>query len=73
VAVDLAANKIDTVGGNVLQSVTRRSLKLNAAHRLSASYDPDRAARNARHCAQGTSCGRENFNVQYWGVLLQLQ
>ncbi len=73
VAVDLAANKIDTVGGNVLQSVTRRSLKLNAAHRLSASYDPDRAARNARHCAKGTSCGRENFNVQYWGVLLQLQ
>lgn len=74
IEVDLAANKMDTVGGNVLQSVTRRSLKLNAAHRLSRSHHPDaNPSRERRPCAVGKACSRENFNLQYWSVLLQLQ
>lgn len=77
VDIDIAANKIDTVGGNVLQSVTRRTLNLNASHHLSDSYRPDRvvarAGRVNSNCVHDRLCNRENFNVQYWSVLLQVK
>ncbi|MBC7502807.1 MAG: DUF2272 domain-containing protein [Herminiimonas sp.] len=74
IEVDLAANKMDTVGGNVLQSVTRRTLKLDAANRLSRTHHPDASpAPPSQPCAIGKACTRENFNLQYWSVLLQLK
>jgi hypothetical protein len=74
VAVDTAAKKIETVGGNVVQSVARRTLKLNQANMLSASHDPDRQSpRKNAECARDNTCEGANLNVQYWGVLLQLQ
>lgn len=73
VEVDAGAKKIETVGGNVVQSIARRRLRLNEENRLSLSHDP------ARHpVTAGSACGRDstcedgNLNLQYWGVLLQL-
>jgi hypothetical protein len=74
-SVDAHAHKIETVGGNVLQSVALRKLKLNAANLLSRSYDPDRQQRGAqaRACAEDPSCTQANLNIEYWGVLLKLR
>jgi hypothetical protein len=67
VGVDLSALKIDTVGGNVIQSVAMRKLNLNEAGVLSDKHDPDAAA-------QGQGHGRaDNLNLEYWSVLLQLK
>lgn len=72
--VDLAARKIDTIGGNVLQSVARRRLRLNEANVLSGNHSPllfspeDDAA-----CLLQKNCRRQNVNLQYWSVLLQLK
>ena len=74
VAVDTDAKRIETVGGNVVQSVARRKLKLNQANLLSASHDPDRqSSRQNRECARDNTCEGANLNVQYWSMLLQLQ
>lgn len=74
VEVDLAARKIETIGGNVLQSVTRRRLKLNGARTLSDSHSPERFVPGKKgDCQHDAGCRRENFNAQYWGVLLQLK
>ncbi|MET0962253.1 MAG: DUF2272 domain-containing protein [Noviherbaspirillum sp.] len=74
VEVDTDAKKIETVGGNVVQSVARRRLRLNQANLLSLSHDPDRQprARNSE-CARDNSCEDANLNLQYWSMLLQLQ
>ncbi len=74
VEVDTNAKKIETVGGNVVQSVARRKLKLNQANLLSASHDADRqSSRQNSECARDNTCEGANLNVQYWGMLLQLQ
>lgn len=74
VEVDVAARKFETIGGNVLQSVTQRRLKLNEAKALSDNHNPDRIQTNKKiDCAHDPSCRRENFNTQYWAVLLQLK
>ncbi|MBK4735337.1 DUF2272 domain-containing protein [Noviherbaspirillum pedocola] len=72
--VDADARKMETVGGNVLQSVARRKLKLNSAMLLSRSYDPDRSSSSRiRECARDPSCEAANLNMQYWSVLLKLR
>lgn len=74
VHVDLDAAKLDVIGGNVLQSVARRQLKLNEAHVLSASHDPDGVSQQERHaCRNDRPCRKNNLNLQYWNVLLQLK
>ena len=74
VEVDTGAKKMETVGGNVVQSVARRKLKLNQANVLSRSHDPSQQSqRGNRECVRDRSCEEANLNVQYWGVLLQLQ
>jgi hypothetical protein len=74
IEVDTGAKKMELIGGNVLQSVTRRKLKLNAGNRLSESYNPERfnKARN-KDCSADKTCEQPNLNMQYWGVILQLQ
>ncbi|HEY5800386.1 MAG TPA: DUF2272 domain-containing protein [Burkholderiaceae bacterium] len=72
VEVDRAAQKIETIGGNVLQSVTQRRMKLNAAGLLSRGYQAEHY-KPGPACARDPSCGKDNLNVQYWGVLLQLR
>ena len=74
IEVDRNAKKIELVGGNILQSVTRRRLKLNAENLLSAAYNPDRSRKGKDHeCSDDKTCDQANLNLQYWGVLLQLQ
>lgn len=74
VEVDTDAEKIETVGGNVVQSVARRRLRLNEAHVLSLSHDPDRHPVHANSaCARDRTCEESNLNLQYWGMLLQLK
>lgn len=74
IEVDTASKKMEVIGGNVLQSVARRKLKLNAQNRLSVSYDPSRVTAGAyRECARDPACRQPNLNIQYWSVLLQLQ
>ncbi|MGV3654474.1 MAG: DUF2272 domain-containing protein [Noviherbaspirillum sp.] len=70
--VDLDAKKIETVGGNVLQSVVRRKLKLNRENVLSDANLPKRGG-TGRECRRDPSCGQDNLNVQYWAVLLKLR
>jgi hypothetical protein len=74
VNVDVDAKKMDTIGGNVLQSIAMRRLKLNQENLLSETYNPDRfkTSKNTR-CEWDQTCRVPNFNIQYWGVLLQLQ
>ncbi len=74
VEVDLDAKKFEVIGGNVMQSVARRKLKLNADDVLSDSHHLDRYKPEKHHdCEQDKSCTQQNLNLQYWGVLLQLQ
>lgn len=74
VEVDTDAEKIETVGGNVVQSVARRRLRLNQAHLLSLSHDPDRYPVRANSpCGRDRTCEGGNLNLQYWGMLLQLK
>lgn len=74
IEVNKGAKKMELIGGNVLQSVTRRKLKLSADNQVSGSYNPDHLskARN-RACWADKTCQQPNLNVQYWGVLLQLR
>ena len=74
VEVDTDAEKIETVGGNVVQSVARRRLRLNQEDLLSLSHDPDRHRTNKTGaCARDNTCEDDNLNLQYWSVLLQLK
>ena len=74
VEVDTDAEKIETVGGNVVQSVTRRRLRLNQANVLSLSHDRDRhPVRGNSECGRDKTCEDGNLNLQYWGVLMQLK
>ena len=74
VEVDTAAEKMETVGGNVVQSVARRRLRLNQENLLSLSHDPDRRRANKTSaCARDISCEDDNLNLQYWSMLLQLK
>jgi hypothetical protein len=74
VEVDTDAEKIETVGGNVVQSVARRMLRLNQSHLLSLSHDPKRHPVNANSaCGRDRTCEDGNLNLQYWGMLLQLK
>jgi hypothetical protein len=74
VMVDRAASKMETVGGNVLQSVAMRRLKLNRNGLLSSSHY---AGKNGKplpsRCAQDKSCHQSDLNTQRWSVLLQLR
>lgn len=72
VMVDRAASKMETVGGNVLQSVAMRRLKLNQEGVLSSSHFAGAAA-NAlpKECAADRSCHEANLNSRRWSVLLQ--
>lgn len=74
VHVDLNAAKLEVIGGNVLQSVARRQLKLNEAHGLSDWHHPDRLSQREQHACRGERpCRKNNLNLQYWSVLLQLK
>lgn len=74
VEVDTGAKKIETVGGNVVQSVARRMLRLNQSNLLSLSHDPERHPVTANSaCGRDVSCEDGNLNLQYWGMLLQLK
>jgi hypothetical protein len=74
VEVDTDAEKIETVGGNVVQSVARRRLRLNRANLLSLSHDPERHPVTANSaCGRDVTCEDGNLNLQYWGMLLQLK
>lgn len=74
VEVDADAKKMETVGGNVVQSVARRKLKLNQANVLSRSHEPlQQSQRKNSECVRDRSCEEANLSVQYWGVLLQLR
>lgn len=74
VGVDRSARKMDTIGGNVLQSVVRRRLRLNESGVLSGNHSPllfkpeDETA-----CLVRGKCRRQNINLQHWSVLLQLR
>jgi hypothetical protein len=74
VSVDFRAAKMESVGGNVLQSVTRRQLMLNTNGVLSDTHIASRhpiVATSA--CGRDKTCHKENLNLQHWSVLLQLR
>lgn len=73
VMVDRAANKIETVGGNVLQSVAMRRLKLNREGVLSAVHYQDHAERLSVACARDSRCHEPDLSTHRWSVLLQLR
>jgi len=77
VAVDLAASKIESIGGNVEQSVTWRRLMLDADGHLSTRHLMGEQARergpNGRVCSEDASCEKSDLNQQYWGLLLRLR
>ena len=74
VDVDIPARKFDTIGGNVMQAVTRRTLKLNEARVLSRSHQAVQSDAPLDHdCSVRKKCRRQNFNRQYWSVLLRLK
>ena len=75
VKVDRAAAKLESMGGNVEQSVTWRKLMLDENGHLSQRH---RVARqptgpNARECASDDSCTKSDMNQQHWAILLQLR
>ncbi|MBV8500890.1 MAG: DUF2272 domain-containing protein [Paucibacter sp.] len=77
VKVDRKAAKMESMGGNVEQSVTWRKLMLDergmlSTRHLSALHDKPFGP-NAAACADDASCLKSDLNLQYWGVLLQLR
>ncbi len=71
VAVDRPAAKLESIGGNVLQSVTLRRMDLNGVRppALSAQYQ---ASQRPASCARGAAgCADRRMNQQPWAVLLQ--
>ncbi|XHS79168.1 DUF2272 domain-containing protein [Burkholderiaceae bacterium UC74_6] len=75
VKVDRAAAKIETMGGNVEQSVTWRKLMLDADGHLSRKHLVARQPQgpNARECASDSSCTKSDMNQQHWAIVLQLR
>lgn len=74
VEVDRGARKIETIGGNVLQSVVRRRLRLNESDVLSGNHSPLRfEPEDETACLVRKRCRRQNVNLQHWSVLLQLK
>lgn len=74
VEVDIPASKFDTIGGNVMQSVTRRTLKLNESKVLSRSHRAIQSDVSPHvDCSLRKKCRRQDFNRQHWGVLLRLK
>ncbi|MFL6719504.1 MAG: DUF2272 domain-containing protein [Burkholderiaceae bacterium] len=74
VIVDRAASKIETVGGNVLQSVAMRRLKLNRKGVLSSiHYAGERERPLPSTCSQAKRCHQPDLNGHRWSVLLQLR
>ncbi len=75
VKVDRAAAKMESMGGNVEQSVTWRKLMLDADGHLSRRHLVARQPQgpNARECAADESCTKSDMNQQHWAILLQLR
>ncbi|MDH0867180.1 DUF2272 domain-containing protein [Mitsuaria sp. GD03876] len=76
VSVDPKALKIESIGGNVLQAVTRRQLMVNEAGLLARRHyagAPMNRPRPGSPCAEDASCEKSDLNQQHWGVLLQLR
>lgn len=74
VMVDRTASKMETVGGNVLQSVAMRRLKLDRNGLLSSThYAGKNRGLPPMACVLDKSCRQPNLNLQKWGVLLQLR
>lgn len=73
--VDRAAAKIETMGGNVEQSVTWRKLMLDADGHLSRRHKVARQPQgpHARECAVDGSCSKSDLNQQHWAIVLQLR
>lgn len=61
--------KIESIGGNVFQSVTLRRMTLNATKTLSRTYFP---SRHPPVCPRGNSCSG-NLSRNRWVVLLQFR
>jgi hypothetical protein len=61
--------KIETIGGNVFQSVTLRRMTLNAGKTLGRAYFQ---ARRTPVCVHANSCGG-NLSRNRWVVLLQFR
>jgi hypothetical protein len=62
-------SKIETIGGNVFQSVTLRQMTLNDAKTLGAKY---LQSGPARRCMASEACG-SNLSRKPWVVLLQFR
>jgi hypothetical protein len=74
VLVDRTASKMETVGGNVMQSVAMRRLKLNRDGLLSSGHYTGRTSgRLPSACTEDKSCKESNLNKQRWSVLLKLR
>lgn len=74
VMVDRTASKMETVSGNVLQSVAMRRMKLDGNGLLSSAHylgKLDGLAPEA--CGQDKSCRQSDLNLQTWSVLLKLR
>ncbi|XAH26151.1 DUF2272 domain-containing protein [Xylophilus sp. GW821-FHT01B05] len=74
VAVDRESGLLQSIGGNVLQSVTLRQMALDAgpAPTLSRRYFTWQADADDAACAEDGACATQgNFNRQPWSVLLQ--
>lgn len=63
--------KIDTIGGNVVNSVTLSRMTLNARKVLGDTYVAGRAPQ--RDCARSASACREHLSRRAWVVLLQFR
>ena len=74
VMVDRTASKMETIGGNVLQSVAMRRLKLDGNGLLSSThYLGKRDGLTSKACGQDKSCRQSDLNLQMWSVLLKLR
>lgn len=77
IQVDLDTRKMESMGGNVEQSVTWRRMMLDGEGHLSTRHLMGGNARtqgpNGRACSGDPSCQKSDLNLQYWGILLQLR
>ena len=76
VSVDRKTLKIESIGGNVMQSVTRRQLMINESGLLSRRHyvsAPQNRKRPGTPCAEDPTCEKSDLNQQHWSVLLQLK
>ena len=73
VAVDLQSGHADTIGGNVLQSVTRRRMALDAGPPATLARRYFRADAPAGCAENPASCGAPYMSFQPWTVLLQVR